>query len=92
MWSNFRSALKFFGMLSCCCFLVSPSFAEDKTVSGADEIAASVNGKVIKRAELEREILNLTHRYSTQMQNSTIPDDIESEALDNLITKELQIG
>jgi peptidyl-prolyl cis-trans isomerase C len=76
-------------MLSCCCFLVSPSFAEDKTVSGADEIAASVNGKVIKRAELEREILNLTHRYSTQMQNSTIPDDIESEALDNLITKEL---
>ncbi len=89
MWSNFRSALKFFGMLSCCCFLVSPSFAEDKTVSGADEIAASVNGKVIKRAELEREILNLTHRYSTQMQNSTIPDDIESEALDNLITKEL---
>ncbi len=89
MWSNFRSALKFFGMLSCCCFLVSPSFAEDKIVSGADEIAASVNGKVIKRAELEREILNLTHRYSTQMQDSTIPDDLESKALDNLITKEL---
>ncbi len=89
MWSNFRSALKFFGMLLCCCFLVSPSFAEDKTVSGADEIAASVNGKVIKRTELEREILNLTHRYSTQMQDSTIPDNIESEALDNLITKEL---
>jgi peptidyl-prolyl cis-trans isomerase C len=76
-------------MLSCCCFLVSPSFAEDKIVSGADEIAASVNGKVIKRAELEREILNLTHRYSTQMQDSTIPDDLESKALDNLITKEL---
>jgi peptidyl-prolyl cis-trans isomerase C len=89
MWSNFRRALGYFGLLLCCSFLVSPSFADDKAVSGGDEKVASVNGKVITQAELEREILNLSHRYSIQMQDATIPDDIESKALDSLITREL---
>jgi peptidyl-prolyl cis-trans isomerase C len=89
MWSNFRNALWFFGLLLCCFLLVSPSFAKDKAVSGENEIAASVNGKVITKAELEREIVNLSHRYSIQTQNAPVPDDIESKALDSLITKEL---
>jgi peptidyl-prolyl cis-trans isomerase C len=89
MWSNFRKALRFFGLLLCCCLLVSPSFADDKAISSGDEIAASVNGKMITRTELEREILNLSNRYSIQTQDSAIPDDIESKALDNLITRQL---
>jgi peptidyl-prolyl cis-trans isomerase C len=89
MWSKFKSTLGLFGLLLCFCFLVSSSFAEDKAVPGGDEIAASVNGKVITQAELEREILNLSHKYSIQMKDSTIPDDIESKALDNLITRHL---
>jgi peptidyl-prolyl cis-trans isomerase C len=89
MWSNFRRTLGFFGLSLCCFFLVSPSFADEKTASDSDEIAASVNEKVITRTELEREILNLSHRYSIQTQDSTIPDGIEDKALDNLITREL---
>lgn len=89
MWPNFRRASVFFAFVLCCCFLVSSSFANDKTGPGGDKIAASVNGKVITHSELEREILNLSHRYSIQTQDSTIPDDIESKALDNLITRQL---
>lgn len=89
MWSNFRRTLGFFAFLMCCCFLVSSSFAGDKTEPGGDKIAASVNGKVITQTELEREILNLSNRYSIQSQDSTIPDDIESKALDSLITRQL---
>jgi peptidyl-prolyl cis-trans isomerase C len=88
MGSNFRKIVWCSGLLFCF-FLISLSFAEDKAVSNDDEIAASVNGKVITQTELEREILNLSHRYSIQTQDSRIPDDIESKALDNLITREL---
>jgi peptidyl-prolyl cis-trans isomerase C len=89
MWSNFRRTVGFFAFLMCCCFLVSSSFAGDKIEPGGDKIAASVNGKVITQTELEREILNLSNRYSIQSQDSTIPDDIESKALDSLITRQL---
>jgi peptidyl-prolyl cis-trans isomerase C len=88
MRPNFRRALGCFVLLLCCSFLVSLSYADDKAISG-NEKAASVNGTVITQAELEREILNLSHRYSIQMQDSSIPDDIESKALDNLITRQL---
>jgi peptidyl-prolyl cis-trans isomerase C len=88
MGSNFRRVLWCFGLLFCC-FLVSLSFADDKAVSNEEKIAASVNGKEITQTELEREILNLSHRYSIQTKDSTIPEDIESKALDNLITREL---
>lgn len=89
MCSNFRKALGFFGCLLSCCLIVSSSFADDKTVPSGDEIAASVNGELITQAELEREIINLSHRYSMQTQGSEIPDDIETKALNNLITKQL---
>jgi peptidyl-prolyl cis-trans isomerase C len=88
MGSNFRRVLWCCGLLFCF-FLVSLSFADDKAVSNDEKIAASVNGKEITQTELEREILNLSHRYSIQTQDSTIPEDIESKALDNLITREL---
>lgn len=89
MYSNVIKALGFFGFLVSFCFIISPSFADNKPVPGQDEIAASVNGKAITRAELDREVLNLSHRYSMQPQNSSIPGDIESKALDNLISKQL---
>jgi peptidyl-prolyl cis-trans isomerase C len=88
MGSNFKRIVWCSGLLFCF-FLISLSFADDKAVSNEEEIAASVNGKVITQIELEREILNLSHRYSIQTQDSSIPDDIESKALDNLITREL---
>lgn len=86
MRSFLRSALV---ILCFCSFFVFPSFAEENAASGENQIAASVNGTAITKVELEREILNLSHRYAIQMQDSDIPDDIETKALDNLITKQL---
>jgi peptidyl-prolyl cis-trans isomerase C len=88
MGSNFKRVLLCSGLLFCI-FVVSLSIADDKAVSNDEKIAASVNGKVITQTDLEREILNLSHRYSIQTEDSTIPEDVESKALDNLITREL---
>jgi peptidyl-prolyl cis-trans isomerase C len=89
MRTNLKKMLKCFLFFLCCLLLVSTSFAKDEEDADSATIVASVNGKEINQAELDREVVNISQRYSSQMQGLPVPDDIESKALDSLITKEL---
>ncbi len=90
MSMNFKKTIGYISIsLLCCFFLVLYSFAKDETESVKDKVVASVNGKEITQDDLDREIVNISHAYSSQMQGQSLPDDLESKALDTLITRHL---
>ncbi len=88
MQKKFTKALKCFLFLLCCLFWTTACLANEET-GGDSGVVASVNGKNITQDELDREVVNLSQRYSSQMQGMPVPDDIESKALDTLITRHL---
>lgn len=90
MPTNFKKTFNYISLALLCCFLlVSTSIAKDEAEDVKDEVVATVNGKEITQNDLDREIVNISHAYSNQMQGQSPPDDIESKALDTLITRHL---
>lgn len=89
MQTNFKKTFRYFSVFLCFFFWVSASFAENEADTQKDEVVASVNGTKITQADLDREIVNISNRYSNQMKGLPLPDDIANKALDTLITRQL---